>query len=1674
MSLESVMLPAQPPPSLHTQNQFPYRQACLHTLFEEQTQRTPDAPALVYQAQVLSYQALNRRANQLAHRLQKLGVGPETLVGICMTRTPDLIVALLGVQKAGAAYVPLDPAYPPERIAFMLEDTRAPVLLTQQSLLPNLPPAQARSLCLDRDWDAIGGEAESNPSSSVMAQNLAYIIYTSGSTGRPKGVTITHANAAALLAWATRLFAGEHLRGVLAATSVCFDLSVYEIFLPLSVGGKILLAENALQLPALPHREDVTLVNTVPSAMAELARTHGVPASVRIVNLAGEPLRQVLVEKIYREFPHVEAVYNLYGPSEDTTYSTWACIASDDAGEPSIGRPIDNTQAYILDAGLRPTPIGEAGELYLGGDGVSRGYLNRPELTAERYLPNPFSGRPGARLYRTGDLCRYRADGQIDFLGRLDHQVKIRGFRIELGEIEAVLSHHPNIESQVVIAHTDESGEKKLVAYFTARQASSPSVRELRQHLQANLPEYMLPSLFIRLKEMPLNPNGKIDRKALPAPENAPAERQQAYVAPRNPSEATLAEIWGEVLNVATVGIHDDFFELGGHSLLATQVLTRVREKLRVNLSQRELFDAPTIAALAAVIAESGKRWSPLPAIQAADRSGHLPLSFAQQEMWFVEQYTPDTPIYNIPAVFELHGTLDADTLQRALGEIVRRHEILRTVFHQENHQPVQVILPAAPVPFEIVDLQAIPAPERDGAARRQMLEAARKPFGLHRGPLVKALLLRLAPDRHQLLLTIHHIVSDGWTTGLILQELAALYQAFGHQKTSPLPELPVQFADVAHWQHAIWQGERLQQERNFWQAHFGGELALLMLPSDRLRPPRQTFHGARINHPLPAGLIEALERAGRRTNTSLFMVMLAAFEVLLYRYTGQSDIIVCTPTASRSQREFENMAGLFVNTLPLRNDLSGEPTFEHLLEQVRQTTLEFLAHQDFPLIKIMDCLQIPHNTAYNPLLQHMFAVQNVPVDRAQLPGLNMHFTEELDNGTAKCSLSLFVEFTQELPFVVAEYNTDLFEEATIVRLLEQYQYLLESVLSDPAQPIGMLPMLPPHERRLLLADWNDTAREFPAECLHELVSLQAARTPLQTAVCFEGQALSYGELERRANQLAHALRARGIGQNQCVGICLERSPDLVVGLLGILKAGGAYLPLDPGFPAERLVYTLADSGASLLLTTQDLRTRFPGFTGTVIDPQANEIRLQPETTPHSAASAEDVAYIIYTSGSTGKPKGTLIPHRAIVNFLNSMRRQPGFEPGEILLSVTTISFDIAGLEIFLPLVAGGQVTLVSREVAGDGLQLRTALEGSGATIMQATPATWRLLLDAGWAGSPQLKILCGGEALPPDLAATLCERGASLWNLYGPTETTVWSTVMRLEKGQPVRIGRPIDNTQCFVLDAHQQPVPIGVPGELYIGGAGLAHGYLNRPELTAEKFVEHPFSPGKRLYRTGDRVRYRPDGSLEYIERMDFQVKLRGYRVELGEIESVLSQQPAVKSAVVVVHPGPGGPQLVAYFVPAKSPAPQADELRRHLRHSLPDYMIPAIFVSLDEFPLTANGKINRLALPAPEAGPSGPIEFVAPSTPFEEIAADIFREVLNAEIISIHHNFFDDLGGHSLLATQVISRIFDQFDVRLPVRTLFEAPTLAEFAPQIEQAVIARIQNMDETEKQRLLTA
>lgn len=1081
--------------------------------------------------------------------------------------------------------------------------------------------------------------------------------------------------------------------------------------------------------------------------------------------------------------------------------------------------------------------------------------------------------------------------------------------------------------------------------------------------------------------------------------------------------------------------------------------------ELRAELSERK---AEIIAFLR--VAGSKSR-QPAPRIKPVPRNGKLPLSFAQQRLWFLDQLEPHNVAYNMPVFLRLRGALDIVALERSLSEIVRRHEGLRTVFVVEEDQPHQCILPIEPYVLPVVDLRQLPQAEREAEAERLMLEEMQAPFDLAQGPLFRAKLLQLAEDAYFLLLNMHHIVSDGWSIDVLFQELQVLYQSFLQGKAPSLPDLSIQYADFAYWQREWLQGDVLENQLDYWRRQLNGELPVMELPTDRPRPKMQTFHGAVEQFSLPLAKLDELKALGQATGSSLFMTVLAAFKVLLYRYTGQPDVIVGSPIANRNQYQTEQLIGFFVNNLVLRTDLSGNPSFRDLIGRVREVALGAYSNQDIPFDVLVEALDVTRDTSRSPLFQVMFILQNAANQKVTLPGLTLEPLEDV-GGTAKFDLTLE---TWEQPepmgdepaglYFSFEYNSDLFEATTIRRMMGHLQTLLEAVTADPDWLILDVPLLTPAEREQMLVMWNNTAVTYPQQPIYHLIAAQAEQTPEATAVIFEGQSLTYRQLNERANRLAHYLQKLGVGPEALVGIYVERSLEMMVGLLGILKAGGAYLPLDPAFPEDRLAFMLEDGQAQVLLTQHSLANNLALPAGTIavcLDSDWDEIAQEPATNPTSQATMENLAYILYTSGSTGKPKGVQISHRAFVNFLVSMQQEPGLSAGDRLLAVTTLSFDIAGLELFLPLLAGAATVIVSQATAVDGYQLMAELTKHDITLMQATPATWRMLMEMGWQGKSDLKILCGGEAMPRDLAAYLLPRCHELWNMYGPTETTVWSTVEKITSaGDLITIGRPINNTLVYILDKGLQPAPVGVAGELHIGGDGVARGYLNRPELTAERFIDNPFIPDTLIYKTGDLARWLPDGRIECLGRIDHQVKIRGFRIELGEIESVLSQHTAVQEVVVIVREDqPGDKRLVAYLVAEQEQDKAAnDDLRHFVRQQLPDYMVPSAYVWLDALPLTPNRKVDRKALPAPdvrEIGHAG--AFVEPASPMEITIAGIWQELLKVDQISIRDNFFD-LGGHSLLSVQFVTRLEKAVGVRInPGELIFQ--TLEQLAVVCEE--------------------
>lgn len=1487
-------------------------------LIERQIAASPEATALVGEDESLSYADLGRRSGRLARYLQRLGAGLGARIGVALERRPSLIVALLAVLATGAAYVPIDPRYPLERRRLMLEDSQAGILLTRGGDHGGLlaePIAGLRVVDLEREAAAIEAEADALPSAAGR-EDAAYMLYTSGSTGRPKAVVVEHRNVLALLAWARGVFSAEDLRGTLASTSVCFDISVFEIFLPLAVGGTIVLAEDALALPRLAARDRVTLINTVPSAMAELVRAGELPPGVRVVNLAGEKLSGELVRRVYRR-SQAERLYNLYGPTETTVYSTWRLVPRDLAGEPTIGWPVAGTSVYVLDRERQPVPPGVAGELYIGGAGVARGYLQRPELTAERFLPSPFG--PG-RVYRTGDLVRFRPDGELEYLGRVDHQIKLRGFRIELGEIEAALEQLPAVERAVVVTRGVAS-DPRLVAYWSPASGADAEPEQLRSALLAALPRFMVPDIFVRLAALPLNANGKIDRKQLPAPAETDLRRGERRP-PATATEVRLAALWAELLGASEVGADDDFFALGGHSLIAAQLIARLPPLFGVDLPLRAIFEHSALAELARHIgtlsARPGARRG-APELTALPHAGELPLSLSQRRLWFLSQLSGADVAYNMPIVVELRGRLSHAALGAALDGLVARHESLRTSFRLGHTGPLQMIHPPAPIEVARVELRgaASEAP-RDEVVRR-VETLLHRPFDLACAPLLRAHLLEIGADLHLLVLVIHHIVADGWSLGILERELSALYAAALRGEPDPLPPLPIQYADFSRWQAERARGETAAEDLAFWRRTLA-DLPPLELPTDRPRPPVESFRGEHHVFTIDRALTDALRALAKAEGVTLFVALLAAFDVLLSRYADQEDIAVASGNANREHPHLEGLIGFFVDTLIVRVDLGGEPTVRELLRRVHEAYLAATEHQELPFERIVEELRPERTSSRNPLAQVGLTLQSYHSDGLALPGVEVrrkHFRFK----TAKLDLLLMITEGGDGLEVVLEYNTDLFDLPTIARMSGHLTRILCELVRDPERPIAAIDPVGDDERALLLGRYSGSTAPFSADrCIHHLFEAWAERTPDGVAIVDHcdpaGRVdITYGELERHANRLAHRLRSLGVARDQLVGVYLDRSALQIVAMLGVLKAGGAFVTLDPEHPDARLRMMLEDTALSLVITRAAVRA-LPEGVAVIRVELDDSLAREPDDRPVVAVGPRDLAYLIYTSGSTGTPNGVLIEHRALVNSIESDIHLFETGPGCSFPHLTSFNFDAALSHLLMMLCAGGTTHLMGRgaDALGAGLVARMEAEGLTHAVMPVA-----MLSALPEAELPALRMLgAGADVVSPELVARW-GKNRRFFNVYGPTEVTITATVARcVADGRPPPIGRPIANLRAYVFDRRGHLAPAGVPGELYLGGVGVARGYLDRPALTARLFVDSPFGEGK-LYRTGDRVRWRIDGDdppqLEFLGRVDHQVKIRGHRVELSEVEHALRALPRVREAVVTTHVGASGKRLVAY---------------------------------------------------------------------------------------------------------------------------------------------------------------
>jgi amino acid adenylation domain-containing protein len=1704
-----------------------YPQVCAHQLFEQQVERTPGAIAAVFEREQLSYSELNCRANRVAHHLRSLGAAPGHIVGIAVERSLDMLIGVLGILKTGAACLPLDCSYPQDRLAFMLQDSGALAVLTQAHLAANLPPAQARVIQMDTDRERIAQERDGNLPTTADPENAVYVIYTSGSTGRPKAVLLPHSALINLVEW--HRASGSLSARVLQFASLIFDVSFQEIFSTLALGGTLVLTPEQVRtdIRALgklieQHRvERFHLPVIVLQKLAEEFCEDPRPLrSLREFMVGGEQLQ--ITSSIVKLFSRLKdcTLYNHYGPSE--THVVTSFPLPDDPQTwpplPPLGRPIANSQMYVLDRHLHPVPVGVPGELYIAGDCLAHGYLKRPALTAERFLPNPFSLQPGARMYKTGDIVRYLPDKNIEFLGRNDFQVKIRGMRIELGEIEVELSRHVKVQDAVITVR-QEGPEKRLTAYIVPHPGQQLSPKELRAFLKERLPEHMVPTYIVVLEKFPLTPSGKVDRLSLPVPAND-SELEPDYATPRTAVEKVLAGIFADVLGRQNIGAIDNFFDLGGHSLLATQVASRINEAFQIALPIRKIFEEPAVAGLARSILESSaerpriERTAEL-LIELSGTKNHpdsaptvslkpptepstpsavmlesaseqifekkilrsIPLSFSQQRLWFLDQFEPQSPLYLLPTALRLKGPLNVNALEQSLNEIVRRHEALRTTFGMANDGPVQLVHEPRDWKMVFTDLESSPEQQREDIAASLVRQEMETPIDLIQGPLFRTQLLRLAHHDHIFIVTMHHIVSDGWSMQIFIRELAIFYEEFCAGRSPSLPALRLQYADFAARQRQSSQGPAFIQQLEYWKSQLAGISPALELPLDHPRPAHKTSNGAAVPFTLSQELTKEVAQLSRREGATLFMTLLAAYYILLYRYTGQEDILVGTPIANRNRREIEDLIGFFINNLVLRVKLSASSTFLEVLRTVREICLEAYSHQDVPFEKLVEELQPERSLSHSPLFQVVFHLQNVLTDVLKLHGLSIGMVDTPIT-RAKSDLVLTMAESPDGLQGLLTYNTDLFEAETAARIVAHFQTLLESAVFNPHSQIASLPMLTSSEQCHVLFTWNNLRWDYGKNRLiHEVFEEQAERRPQAIALKFESTTVTYKELNQRANQLAHHLRTLGVGSEVIVGICLPRGIEMMVGLLGIFKAGGAYLPLDPDYPKARIAFMLQDSQAKVLVTEEHLAQCFSDFGGACVylDTKKDNLARESSENPARAVGPPNLAYVIYTSGSTGRPKGIMIEHGNLANYAGWASEFMFDQTVEIVPAVQNLIFDGSLKQLFAPLLRGLAIWILGKDEVAEPVSLIRSLNGHKNLRFSAVPSLWKAMLDALESGQAELapgtitRAFIGGEELPKSVAdrsfALLPEL--SLWNLYGPSEITATATAAQLHPGDQITIGHPIAGKKVYILNLHLQPVPVGVTGEVFIGREGVARGYLGRRDLTAESFIPDPFSdePGARLYRTRDRARYLPDGRIEFLGRLDHQVKIRGFRIELGEIESALREHPAVKEAVTVVKSANDEKYIAAYVVPVPEPAPAAAELRAFLKQRLPEYMAPSTFVLLDQLPLTATGKLDRAALPEPdrshrERGST----FTAPRNAVEETLVEIFTEVLGIEKVGVHDNFFD-FGGHSLLATRVVARIRKMFNTELPLRNFFENPTVAEVAEFLKshETVPGRIEEM-----------
>ncbi|MCG8669770.1 MAG: amino acid adenylation domain-containing protein, partial [Pseudomonadales bacterium] len=1658
--------------------------------FERQVEKTPDAVALVYGESSLTYAELNTQANQLAQTLIARGVNPQDRVAISLGRSLSMVVAVWGALKAGATYIPIDVNYPKERLAFLIEDSQAKCLITENCMQARLPDTNAIRILMDGDAEQIAEQPTSKPKVNITTDDLIYIIYTSGSTGKPKGAAVRHHGEVNLLSWYVNDFNMCSTDKALVISAFGFDLTQKNLFAMLVCGGTLVIPEmdqydDAVVLKTIKE-QGITLLNCAPSAFYPLVdftseeegeqRSQEL-ASLRYLFLGGEPIRlPALYEWLANGHTQCQLV-NSYGPTECTDVVSYHVL---DSIEPEqtlipIGKPINNTQLYVLDDDLNALPVGLVGELCIAGDGVGAGYIGRDDLTQSAFVDNPFNmgdGATSSKLYKTGDLARFLEDGSLEYIGRKDFQIKLRGLRIELGEIEHALQQLNGVKDGLVLVKQDQ-----LVAYVVTESEFEES--SWRQLLADYLPDYMVPTHLVTLDQWPLTPNGKVDRKALPEPDQA--SRRVPYVAPRNDVERTIAQIWSVVLNVEEVGIYDNFFDLGGHSLLATQVASRARKAFNANIQLRDLLGEPTIASIAMqvekLIRQGGAGDSQ---IVAVDREQRLPLSFAQQRLWLLDKIEPGSVAYNVPMAVRIEGDLNIKALEGAFNDLIARHEVLRTSFQQDEEGGYVAIadestfgLPVTPLLLDADDND----PESiESEVKRLVAIEVMTPFQLETAPLMRAKLLRLTDSSYVLSVVLHHIITDGWSMGLLINELGAYYVNRTQVDAAPqaLPELTLQYVDFAHWQRTEITDDVLEQHLGFWKDTLDG-VSALNLPTDYARPNVQTYKGASVHFQLTKDVKAQFGAIAKQHNTTLFNILMAAYGAFLHRYTGQDDFAVGTPVAGRDNPDLENVVGFFVNTLVVRQQFEGVETFSDLLSTLSDAVLNAQAHQQIPFEQIVEAVDPTRDMSRSPIFQTMLVYQNLPVDQASMASTesqlgNIRFSPVgLEIESAKYELMLtVVEGSADDPFhCQLQFNTDLFATKTAENIANHFQRFCESLAQSPKAPLYELSLLDQSEIDKQVSTWNQTQVDYDRKItIHEMVARASSQYGDSIAVKCGQQFLTYSQLDQVANHIAKALMEQGVKADDKVGLCFNRNLGLMPSILGILKAGATYIPLDASYPEGRIRYIVEDAEIPLIVTTGAIAETLAldGIQLMAVDDLMTRKDDAIEAV-NEFPNAERLLYMIYTSGSTGRPKGTGAFHRAEVNLLNWYNRDFNMTPQDRVMLMSAIGFDLTQKNLFAPLVAGATLIIPEFQEFDPGL-LRSVIEQEQVTWINCAPSAFYPLQDDSddWKTIASLKnLFLGGEPINlPRLQRWLEQTNCKLVNSYGPTECTdiaAWHVIDLEEEKQHavLPIGRPNDNVRLYILGSHNELLPIGAVGELCIGGDSVGPGYLNNQELTQEVFIQNPLSKEKDIiYRTGDLARYRDNGLVEYLGRRDQQVKLRGFRIETGEIQGVINEFSGVVDSLVSVVKSEAADQLVVWVVCEQCPENGSDEeseliarLKQHAGHYLPVHMVPGAWRLLPEFPLTPNGKIDRKALPKHEFGEQG--EIIEPRTDLEKSVAANWCGVLGLDRIGVDQNFFH-LGGHSLLATKAVAKLAKEFDREIPVKLLFEAPTVELFAEKL----------------------